>query len=120
MGLLSHTGGRWLDPKLVEAEPAGGYGQTHRHKQTSSEEVKEAVAKSKEPAYVAEDEKKREARAQAQGYKYLDASNMPSSIPRQEDTPEYQEALHAAQTPEFQEKKEKAAEAKHQASGGRW
>ena len=29
-------------------------------------QVKEAVAKSKDPAYVAEDEKKREARAQAQ------------------------------------------------------
>lgn len=113
-------GGRWLEPSDVAKEPEEGYGVTHRTKQTDSVEVREAVVRTKDPAYVEADEKLRQARAQAQGHKFLDASNMPRDMPRQSDTEEFKEAMQRAQSPEFQEERQKAIEAKHHASGGRW
>ncbi|PRW44239.1 phospholipid-transporting ATPase 9 [Chlorella sorokiniana] len=113
-------GGRWLESSTVEHEGARGYGALHHHPQQGTPEVQAALAGRQSPEFREADEKLREARAAAQGGRWMDESNMPRDTPSQADQPAVKEALAHAALPEVQEEMERKRAARAAAQGGRW
>lgn len=120
---LSHAqGGRWLESSTVEREGSRGYGgpgHTHRP-QHKTPEVRAALEGRASPEFREADEKLREARAEAQGGRWMDEGNTPAGRPSQQDQPEVQAALQLAADPAVQEERERKRAARAAAQGGRW
>jgi len=96
-------GGRWLDPDVVAAEIASGYGVRHHHEsQAAQPGVKAATALHREPAARTEAERTAAARATAQGGRWLGPWETARGDPAQRDQPEVKAALAAAQDPALQ------------------
>lgn len=119
----SHAqGGRWLESSTVEREGSRGYGTPdHAHRpQHKTPEVRAALEGRASPEFREVDEKLREARAMAQGGRWMDEGNMPRDTPSQNDQPEVQAALRQAADPTAREEAERKHAARAAAQGGRW
>ncbi|KAL4418734.1 hypothetical protein ABPG77_001791 [Micractinium sp. CCAP 211/92] len=120
---LTHAqGGRWLESSTVEHEGSLGYGGPHHahHPQHKTPEVKAALVARASPEFKEGDEKLREARASAQGGRWMDEGNMPRDLPSQPDQPDVQAALQQAAAPAAKAEEEKKRAARAAAQGGRW
>ncbi|PSC69938.1 undecaprenyldiphospho-muramoylpentapeptide beta-N-acetylglucosaminyltransferase [Micractinium conductrix] len=120
--LSAAQGGRWLESSTVEREGPGGYGAPGRPHvpQQATAEVKAALAERASPEFRDADEKLREARAAAQGGRWMDEGNMPAGLPSQRDQPDVRGALERAQDPAVKEEMERKRAARAAAQGGRW
>lgn len=120
--LSAAQGGRWLDASAVAHEAAQGYGSPKHvhHAQPTTAEAKAALAARGSPEFREADEKLREARAMAQGGRWMDEGNMPRALPSQRDQPEVQQALEHLHDPAVKEEMEKKRAARAAAQGGRW
>ncbi|KAL4428369.1 hypothetical protein ABPG75_002458 [Micractinium tetrahymenae] len=120
---LTHAqGGRWLESSTVEHEGSRGYGAPlHAHRpQHKTPEVRAALEGRASPEFREADQKLREARAAAQGGRWMDEGNRPRGLPSQRDQPEVKAALEQAADPAAKEEMEKTRAARAAAQGGRW